>query len=301
MKPRRTILIHVSKGGAIKRTHSVPLVLSLAAIMAMALAVFSGFIGYKLHLLRYDTSRIDLMKEKNAEQAGTIKDLSKKITALDEELSVLKAYNRRLKAASRILLDHPENMMGMGGSDEDFSHGSRGVSVLPGRAIDFELDSHVERLGEDIALEQEIAKNLISEIDRQKSLIAHIPSLCPSQGFFSSRFGWRNSPFSDMTEFHKGIDIASLESTPVYAAADGTVSDYYSSESYGNVLLIDHGNGIMTKYSHLLDSSLEIGRRVEKGEKIASIGNSGRSTGSHLHYEILINGVNVNPLRYMLK
>ncbi len=175
------------------------------------------------------------------------------------------------------------------------------MSSIAGRAISRELDSHIEKLGEDIAVEQEVARELVSEIQKQSFLIAHTPTLCPAYGFLTSRFGWRESPFSDDTEFHRGIDIASMEATPVYAPADGIVTSYYRSESYGNVMEIDHGNGIVTKYGHLHDSSIGVGKHVKKGDKIASLGNSGRATGSHLHYEILVNGVHVNPRRYMLK
>lgn len=142
---------------------------------------------------------------------------------------------------------------------------------------------------------------LFEQIRQQHLIIRRTPTLPPAHGPLSSPYGWRRSPFTGRREFHRGVDIASPKATPVRAAADGVVSFYGRAGSSGNVMEIDHGGSVLTRYCHLHKPAVHEGRRVRKGERIAYLGNSGRSTKAHLHYEITVRGVNVNPQRYMLK
>jgi murein DD-endopeptidase MepM/ murein hydrolase activator NlpD len=153
----------------------------------------------------------------------------------------------------------------------------------------------------DIPLQHEVAEDLLRQMEEERSIIAHTPTLCPAGGLLTSLYGWRDSPFTGDREFHKGVDIASRSSSPVYAPADGIVSSYSRCGALGNVLEIDHGYGMVTRYGHLCKPGVKVGQHVKKGDKIAYMGDSGWSTGSHLHYEIIIHGINVNPQRYMLK
>lgn len=132
-------------------------------------------------------------------------------------------------------------------------------------------------------------------------VISSIPSLRPvAGGNVTSRFGYRESPFGGRSsEFHKGYDIASKVGTPVRAGGDGVVSFAGDKGSYGKTILISHGHGMVTQYSHLSSFKLKAGDRVKRGEVVGGMGSTGRSTGSHLHYEVHLNGVPVNPQKYM--
>lgn len=108
------------------------------------------------------------------------------------------------------------------------------------------------------------------------------------------------SPFTGSREFHKGIDIANRQGTPIVATADGVVSFKGNKGLLGNVIMLDHGHGMMTRYGHTHEILVEIGDTVKRGDKIAVVGSTGRSTGPHLHYEVMLNGIRVNPEKYIL-
>lgn len=128
-----------------------------------------------------------------------------------------------------------------------------------------------------------------------------IPTGMPVEGVrMSSGYGMRNHPVLRKRKAHNGVDLAGARGTPVYATADGTVdmAQYYS--SYGNYVQIDHGGDLETRYAHLSSYTVAPGERVEKGQLIGYIGSTGRSTGPHLHYEIRVAGVAVDPTPYMV-
>ncbi len=133
-----------------------------------------------------------------------------------------------------------------------------------------------------------------------RSNTVSIPSRIPVEGVrFTSGFGMRNHPILNQRRAHKGVDLAAPMGTPVYAPSDGTVgkAEWYS--SYGLYIQLEHGADIQTRYGHLSRLNVSAGQRVRKGELIGFVGSTGRSTGPHLHYEVRIAGVAVNPIPYM--
>ena len=141
---------------------------------------------------------------------------------------------------------------------------------------------------------------LLDKLEGQRNLLASTPAIRPTVGWMTSRFGHRISPFTGRKEFHKGIDIAHRHGTAILATADGIVSFAGKKGAMGNVLVIDHGHGMITRYAHLSKPLKERGEKVKRGDIIAQMGSSGRSTGPHLHYEVHLNGVPVNPSQYIL-
>lgn len=127
-----------------------------------------------------------------------------------------------------------------------------------------------------------------------------IPSIQPIANFtFTSAFGVRSDPFRGAAAMHAGIDLASPTGTPIYATADGVVDRAEWFGGYGNMVEIDHGKGIATRYGHMSRISARDGQRVKRGDLIGYVGSTGRSTGSHLHYEVRIDGRAVNPLPFL--
>ncbi|KYZ75250.1 hypothetical protein AXX12_13905 [Anaerosporomusa subterranea] len=127
------------------------------------------------------------------------------------------------------------------------------------------------------------------------------PALWPASGAITSGFGWRNPPVEDGTELHQGVDIAVETGTPVVATANGVVTKSGWTGGYGNLVQIDHGNGMETLYGHNSQLAVSVGQKVKKGQVIAYVGSTGVSTGPHIHYEVRVNGTAVNPMRFMVR
>ena len=131
-------------------------------------------------------------------------------------------------------------------------------------------------------------------------MLAHAPSIWPVHGWVTSGFGFRTNPFTGLTQMHEGLDIANRIGTPVIAPSDGIVSDTGKDSAYGNFIVISHGFGINSRFLHLSKILVRPGQRVKRGDKVAEVGTTGKSTGPHLHYEVRVNGIPVNPLRYIV-
>ena len=146
-------------------------------------------------------------------------------------------------------------------------------------------------------------QELIGAMRDQRTLRDSTPSIVPVLGesyWVSSGFGWRRSPFTGLDEFHNGLDISSSPGTPIIAPADGVVTIKATDKYYGKYIEIDHGRGITTLYGHLSAFNCNCGHKVRRGEIIGYMGNTGLSTGNHLHYTVKMGGRIVNPTNYIL-
>jgi murein DD-endopeptidase MepM/ murein hydrolase activator NlpD len=139
-----------------------------------------------------------------------------------------------------------------------------------------------------------------SDVERRNLLAASTPSIWPTQGWLTSRTGGRTDPFTGEADYHPGLDISADKGTPVYATADGTVSQASYSGAYGNLVVLDHQFGIETRYGHLSAFRAQRGQTVKRGELIGLVGATGRATGPHLHYEVRVNDRILNPLQFLL-
>jgi len=140
----------------------------------------------------------------------------------------------------------------------------------------------------------------VEELESIEALERALPSVWPASGLLSSRYGWRRNPFGFRWNHHSGIDVAGTPGDPIYAAAAGTVTHADWSGGYGQVVEIDHGFGITTVYAHCSGVYVEPGQTVEAGDRIATMGSTGRSTGPHLHFEVRLDGNAVDPLDYLV-
>lgn len=138
-----------------------------------------------------------------------------------------------------------------------------------------------------------------SGVERRRALASATPSAWPVAGWLSSSYGRRRDPFTGGADFHPGLDISADYGQPVRATGDGTVAVAKASGNYGNLVEIDHGYGIVTRYGHLSRFQTTAGQQVRRGDVIGYVGSTGRSTSAHLHYEILLNGKLTNPLRLL--
>ena len=142
-------------------------------------------------------------------------------------------------------------------------------------------------------------RSVRSNVESREALASSTPSIWPAHGWLTGTFGGRSDPFSGEPAFHQGLDISTEKGQPVYATADGTVETASYTGDYGNLIVIKHGFGLVTRYGHLSRYNVKPGSRVKRGDVIGFVGATGRATGAHVHYEILANGQLINPLQLL--
>ncbi|MFQ5877051.1 MAG: M23 family metallopeptidase, partial [Acidobacteriota bacterium] len=136
---------------------------------------------------------------------------------------------------------------------------------------------------------------------KQAMLLSSTPSIYPVRGLMGNGYGWRRDPFTGMRDFHQGLDIVAPIGTKVVAPADGIVTRVGRMGGFGNSIFISHGYGIVTRYGHLQAAKVRVGQRVKRGDVVGLVGSTGRSTGPHLHYEVLVHQRHVDPVKYILE
>ncbi|MDP8568552.1 M23 family metallopeptidase [Methylophilus aquaticus] len=178
--------------------------------------------------------------------------------------------------------------------------GQGGPLVKDSPLSEEDLKSTIEKMAADLDLRDEYQGKLEAKLLLKSVLREMLPNSSPVEvAYSSSSYGWRIDPMSGHRAFHEGLDFPAAVGTPVFAAADGIVTMATQTPDYGNLLKIDHGSGLETRYAHNSSLLVKPGERVMKGQKIALIGSTGRSTGPHLHYEIRLNGNPLDPREYL--
>jgi len=213
--------------------------------------------------------------------------LAEKMEAMDIALDEVDKLDRTL----RRLANAGPQPSAMGGEVSPIDAARRGNMTAMYQAV----DSLKNR-----ALERRLSLSKIQRyFEDRESIILSMPSAWPLKGWVSSGFGMRISPFTGEKAFHEGLDIVSSPGVPVLAPGTGIVAYVGTHDTLGNYLVIKHGQGLTTHYGHLASILVKEGKLVSKGEPIALVGNTGKSTGTHLHYEVRLHGIPVNPERYL--
>jgi murein DD-endopeptidase MepM/ murein hydrolase activator NlpD len=239
------------------------------------------------------------LQKQNALQKAQLQHLAQRIQETSERMCELREFDRKLKVMVNLEKgDEDQEFQGIGGSEPT---GPAPQLAMAGNRPAFFRSLHraLDALDSEIATSEQDKAELYKFLENQKVILASTPSIWPTKGWLSSRFGYRMSPFTGKKEFHRGIDISTRMGAPIVAPADGIVSKVYRDRGYGNVLCVNHGYGVRTKYAHLKKALVKKGQFVKRGETIALVGKTGRTTGPHLHYEVHLNKVAVNPLRYI--
>ena len=146
---------------------------------------------------------------------------------------------------------------------------------------------------------EERLRDVRTGVERREALAAATPTIWPAEGWLTDSFGRRSDPFTGDAAFHGGLDISTGKGQPVYATANGTVTSAEFAGAYGNMVVVDHGFGLTTRYAHLHAFTVEPGEAVKRGDVVGLAGSTGRATGDHVHYEVLANGQTLNPLRFL--
>jgi murein DD-endopeptidase MepM/ murein hydrolase activator NlpD len=238
------------------------------------------------------------LQKENLQREKQFVHLAQRIDGLTSRMCELREFDRKLKVmVNQDNSDDGEEIKGLGGPNPILA----GTEVVPDhRQLVRKMHRALDNLENESILSEQDKSELHKLLEEQQTLLASTPSIWPTKGWLSSSFGTRTSPFTGRKEFHKGIDVSTRIKSPIYAPADGIVSYVGRDRGYGKMVWIKHGNGVLTKYAHLNTALVKKGQHVKRGETIALVGNTGRSTGPHLHYEVHLNGVAVNPMRYIL-
>ncbi len=292
------IVIFKDRHGVYKklRVHGflfVLIILALAATVSVNFFLARYYYGY-------NAMKTDLSKSEKTivEQKTQLVNLAEKLKGLESDLSRIRAFDSKLRLM--INLDQePRTVSHLGNADaKDFTN--RYLPLYRQEMLTRKLHQFLRELSEDAKLEQMRQEELLAAFEKNGENLASIPAIWPTEGWISSGFGDRLSPFTGKSEFHKGLDISAPLGTPVHAPADGTVIMAENAANSGNSITIDHHGGLTTSYNHLKEFSVRQGQSVSKGDLIGYVGDTGQSTGPHLHYEVRLNGAPVNPMRYIL-
>ncbi len=243
--------------------------------------------------------KAQLIKE-NRQKDAQIAALASKIDNINSKMVELKQFDNKLKVM--VNLEPGEDniqFLGIGGSDPTLLDQRYSIEKAHEKLVRL-MHQSLDNLDTEISVQTQEKADLLEFLDSQKSMFACTPSVWPAKGWVSSRFGYRISPFTNEREFHSGLDISARNGSTIVAPADGVVESVTKDYGYGNLMIINHGYGFKTRYAHLSKSLVKSGQAVKRGESIALVGNTGRSTGPHLHYEVHLQGVPVNPLNYIL-
>jgi len=246
--------------------------------------------GYELSQLRKETQA----------QKSQIHFFSSRIETIEKQLSKLKDFDKRIRIIANLDKGQgPNPFMGMGGpSPSDIR--DRMTSEKDEDALARQMKADLERLQSETFAQEQSLSELEKELETKKDVLAHTPSIWPVAGWVTSNFGFRTNPFTGLSQMHEGLDVSNRVGTPIIAPADGIVSDVGNDNAYGRIVVLSHGFGITSRYSHLSKANVKVGQKVRRGDKIAEVGMSGKTTGPHLHYEVRLSGIPANPVRYIL-
>ena len=265
--------------------------LAAIGIISFFVAVGLGFSYAKMAFKVADynqlqSENVDLKVQKKNLEVSTFKLGSKlsELESLSERLSTLfenDSLNKRLKV----------NLPAVGGSKIDYS--TADLLSNPNLKTDMELlKDRTSDLEGQLRMLEQVA-------EKRATILRYTPSIWPLRGHITSHYGNRMDPFNGDSEMHLGLDIGGIYGSPVHAAADGVVIYAARKAAYGNLVIIDHGNGLTTRHGHLSRFNVRVGQRVRRNDVIAFVGTTGRSTAPHLHYEVRQNDRPVDPRRYL--
>ena len=262
------------------------------------LLIFSAFSIY--HYVKYTSNQKEVanLRKKNKVLTQKIETFNNEINLLKAKVDKLNNLGTKLRVMAR--LEIPKNEVeGVGGPSFDDVKNFVNEKDFEDENIK-KLHYVLDKLNFELKEEEKNIKQLYKYYKENNIKLSSTPSIWPAQGWVSSPFGWRRDPFTGRRRFHEGLDITNRVGTPVVAPADGIVVFAGRNGGYGNVVYISHGFGITTRYGHLYKIFVKKGMHVQRGDVIGEIGNTGRSTGPHLHYEVRINNKPVNPVNFIL-
>lgn len=299
----------------------------IAGVMVVVFA--AGLLDYFGLLLQSMENK--KLRAENAQLVKQFQVVESKVSALENSLERVKTFTTKLKLITNVDAEDRVTKLTMGAKptpgqqledyepieqrntkqeleqqDQVFADGKvlneqAGELAVQDTGKDYAtLVVRIDKAVNETQLKEQSVIDLWESLSERQSLLNATPNIKPARGWLTSGFGYRISPFTGKPALHAGLDIAAAPGSPVYAPADGVVTFSSYDESYGKLISVDHGYGVSTRFAHLSQTYVQAGQRVNKWDVIGAVGNTGRSTGPHLHYEVRVNGTPVNPRNYIL-
>jgi len=285
----------------VKKFRTSLMFIPILILMVVASASAAGFWFYKFNQIQQSMPDVDSIERRASRQEAQIHAFDERLKEMKGTMTELKKFNKRLRILAN--LESPEDVdgvMGMGGPEASGADSGLRLTHTTSERKLRSMTGDLSRLEAESQAELLVQKELAKFLKERRSILACTPSVWPVRGWVTSGFGKRVSPFTGKKQFHSGIDISTRRGTPIIAPADGVVTFVGRDGSYGKLVAINHGHGIVTRYAHLHKYEVKKGQKIKRGDTIAQVGNTGRSTGPHLHYEVLLSGVPTNPKYYIL-
>jgi murein DD-endopeptidase MepM/ murein hydrolase activator NlpD len=304
MANRRWTVMLVPHGTGTTRSLSVSttlvkLVVGIATVVAAsALAATYGVVSRTV-----DLARSQRLERANQALAAEVTTLGQRVSTLSDTLSIIARRDREVRLVAGLEPLSPQveraGIGGPGGPRPEREHllTEGGIAGREALGIHLDVDGLIRRANVLATSFSEATDSLKAHVQQMR----FTPSIMPTTGFLTSRFSSiRYHPILLENRPHEGIDITAALNTPIVAPAAGRVVKVGWENGYGLMVELDHGYGLETKYAHMLRTAVQVGQLVKRGDRLGYVGSTGLSTGPHLHYEVLVNGRPVDPLRYVL-
>ena len=271
-----------------------------ALFSLLSVVKLSLYLVYEYNDVKDKVWELQSMREEMMHQKTEVQNFALNLLDYKRQMFLLRDLDTKLRRVVSLgPRDKAQQVLGIGGPDE---FGLQNLTALgekrQAEALK-EMSAELSQLKGAASRQEASLQMLIEYFEDKRSLFASTPSVWPVRGWVTSRFGSRISPFSGIQKLHEGIDIAAQTGTPVVASADGVVIKAAFETGYGNMVEISHGYGIKTIYAHNSRINVKAGQRIRRGDVVAYAGDSGSSTGPHLHYEVRLNNLPVNPAKYL--
>ncbi|MBE9486788.1 MAG: M23 family metallopeptidase [Chloroflexi bacterium] len=284
MSKRFTVMVIPEAGEKVRRLQIHSRASAFAVACCLLFVGLFAFLLYSRLNLEFDQAELERLRVENSQQRLVLQRLAVDFDSLHEQMIMLADNEARVRQLA------------------SFEDSSQTVPVAIGgipavdrvSAVD-EIQQRISQLQLAIDMRRQSQEDVRNLLNDQVSLSRATPKGWPTKGWITSYFGMRQIPQGTGKRMHKGIDIAANTGTPIFATADGIVARVEYSAGYGKTVILDHGYGYRTLFGHNSKNLVKSGQRIRRGDKIAEVGNTGRSTGPHVHYEVQLNSIPIDP------
>lgn len=297
MKRKLSVFIVPDSGDVRQFSLTKPLIITALAGIVLYLGLSLGF-SYGFFTTKVKEHKIDELTRENKFLTAKIDEFNQSIEGLQGQLADLTDKEKAIRTIFELPeIDPGERQLGIGGPNmlpmEE--------EVVPSRVSAYQSEAQLDRLLAETKFEKEQFNDVYQALLDKRDDLDHTPSIMPTKGWITRGYGNKRDPFTGEMKLHAGVDISNRIGTPIIATAEGTVVTVGRQRGgLGKMVKIDHGNGYMTVYGHLSEFKVKRGQKVKRGDVIALMGNTGHSTGPHVHYEVFKDGRTVNPLNYVI-